>query len=306
VSQLLRRGYKVQGGVRDPDDSGKAGHLYQFVGANNLALIKAELTEPSSLDSLFVGCQVVLHTASPVTGGGDDPEKGFIEPALQGTINVFDAIARSAPTVQTIVLTSSVSSISSNAGLLPETHVYSEADWSPVDRLRELKRWYPLSKTLAEKAAWDHPLVTSGKVKLVVINPGFVVGQITSPKHISGTPSKWLAALKGEWTTIPNRCTIPVDVKDVAKAHIRAFEDPEAQGRYPCVMSTCTHQEVISAFNRIGTFPHLPTTVEDKEFSQGVDLWDCKKAEKLIGGWRSLDETCRDMAESYAAFNLID
>lgn len=110
---------------------------------------------------------------------------------------------------------------------------------------------------MAEKAAWDHELVTSGKgstrlfqilidaVKLVVINPGFVLGRITNKRHATGTPSKWLAALKGEWTHIPNRCTVPVDVEDVARAHIRAFEDDEAEGRYPCVFATVTHQAVI-------------------------------------------------------------
>jgi hypothetical protein len=36
-----------------------------------------------------------------------------------------------------------------------------------------------------------------------------------------------------------------VDVWDIARAHIRAFEDPEAEGRYSCVSGTFTHQEVM-------------------------------------------------------------
>lgn len=82
-----------------------------------------------------------MHTASPVSSPSDDPEKAYVTPALEGTTHVLDAIAKAAPSVKKIVLTSSISSICSNAGLLPETHVYSEADWSPIDRLRELQRW---------------------------------------------------------------------------------------------------------------------------------------------------------------------
>lgn len=176
IRQLLLRGYNVHGTVRDPNDTEKVGHLTSFVGSNNLRLFKAELTDPQSFEEALRDCQVwlqlwcfnqkvVLHTASPVSNPGDtsDPEKAFVTPALEGTTNVLDIISRAAPLVKTIVLTSSVSSISSNAGLLPETHVYSEEDWSPIDRLRELQRWYPLGKTLAEKAAWDHELIKSGK-----------------------------------------------------------------------------------------------------------------------------------------------
>jgi len=174
-----------------------------------------------------------------------------------------------------------------------------------VERLRELNRWYPLGKTLAERTAWEHSLVTSKQVKLVVINPGFVIGAISNPKHGNGTPKKWLSALKGEWTEIPNRGSVPVDVLDVAKAHIRAFEDDEAEGRYACVSGTFTHKEVLDAFHRVGHFPNLPKELEEKPYSQGVDSWNNKKCERLIGGWSTLDQTCRSMAASFIALGLL-
>jgi len=307
VSQLLQRGYIVHGTVRDPEDEGKVGHLKKFVGSENLKLFKAELTESAeAFEEAFRGCQVVIHTASPVTTGNstEAPEKVFIEPALRGTTIVFDAISK-ASGVQTVVLTSSVASVSSNAGLLPETYVYSEKDWSPIDRMRELERWYGLGKTLAEKAAWDHELITSKRAKLVVVNPGYIVGRVTNSRHVAGTPGKWLTALKGEWESIPNRSTVPVDVSDVAKTHIRAFEDPDAEGRYVCVSGTFTHQEVVDAFNRVGAGPALAKPLDTKPYTQGVDLWDSSKCEKLIGGWRTLDQTCRDMAQSYVALGLL-
>lgn len=303
IAQLLMRGYKVHGTVRDPNNIEKVGHLKSFVGSKHLRLFKADLDSSKAFEEAFHDCQIVIHTASPLPFSGAS-ENDLVLPALNGTKNVFDAIAKT-PSVKIVVLTSSVASISTNAGLLPETHVYSEADWSPVDRLRELQKWYPLGKTLAEKAAWDNEIVKSGKVKLRVINPGLVTGAITNKHHASGTSAKWLNALNGEWKAIPNCSTIPVDVHDVAKAHLRAFEDPEAEGRYACVAGTFTNKEVVDALNRIGTFENLQQTVEDSPYKQGVDLWNNRKCEKLIGGFRTLDQTAYAMTESYKALGLI-
>lgn len=62
---------------------------------------------------------------------------------------------------------------------------------------------------------------------------------------------------------------------------------------------------MVDAFNRVGTFEKLPKELEDKPYTQGVDLWNSKKSEKLIGGWRTLDQTCRSMAESFKTLELI-
>jgi len=306
VAQLLSRGYKVNATVRDPHDEEKVGYLKTFLNSHNLRLFKATLDDSHSFDEVFRDCQVILHTASPiVTDPNADPEHAYVTVAVEGTKNVFDAIARSGHSVKTVILTSSVVAVSSNGGLIPETHVFTEKDWSPADRLRELKRWYPLSKTLAEQAAWNHDIVTSKKVKMVVINPGWVIGRVTNKKHVAGTPGKWLSALQGQWKTIPNRGTLPVDVYDVARTHIRAFEDPDAEGRYCCVFGTVHHKEVVDALNRTGKWEKLPSVLDEAPYSQGVDLFNCRKCEILIGGFRSLDQTCYDMAHSYKALGLI-
>jgi len=197
VAQLLSRGYTVHGTVRRPPSQSTTGHLTALPGADRqLKLFEADLLNSKSFDTAFAGCQVVIHTASPVSADPNQPpEIAYVEPAVNGTKNVLNAIARS-PQVKKVVLTSSIAAISSNAGLLPENHVYSDQDWSPVDRLKELGRWYAVGKTLAEKVAWEHELVTSKKVKLVVVNPGFVIGAISNPKHAEGTPKKMARSVK--------------------------------------------------------------------------------------------------------------
>lgn len=43
-----------------------------------------------------------------------------------------------------------------------------------------LKFWYPLAKTLAEKAAWD--FAKEKGLDVVVVNPGMVMGPVIPPR----------------------------------------------------------------------------------------------------------------------------
>jgi nucleoside-diphosphate-sugar epimerase len=299
IRQLLARGYNVVGTVRNIDDIAKTAHLRAFPGASRLRLQNADLMDSATFDGVVADADVVLHTASPLSGT-TDTEEGYCGPAVSGTNNVLNSIARVGKRVRVVVLTSSIASISSNAGALPKTHVYSERDWSPEDRLRELKRYYALSKTLAERAAWDHALVTSGKVKLVTVCPGLVIGPITHPIHASGTAKRWLQFERGEWASTPNRGTVPVDVRDVARAHLRCFESPTANGRYACVWSEIPHQDIVDAYTRVfGSKTPRPPLDTSKPY-EPLDLWDNTKCEQLIGGFLSLDETVSAMSESFA------
>ena|SRR3990167_1074707 len=102
----------------------------------------------------------------------------LLKPAKEGTLNVLRSVAK-APSVKRVIVTSSVAAIAYNGGRLPSDHVYSGADWSHEDYLREKGFWYPLSKTLAEKAAWDFikDLKASGReITLATVNPTLVVG----------------------------------------------------------------------------------------------------------------------------------
>jgi nucleoside-diphosphate-sugar epimerase len=104
----------------------------------------------------------------------------FIPPALNGTLNVFKSIERNA-SVKKVVVTSSVASIAWNGGALPPDHVYTEADWSNAVLLREKGFWYPLSKTVAEQAAWDFVKKlqeANREIELTVVNPTLVLGPL--------------------------------------------------------------------------------------------------------------------------------
>lgn len=61
-------------------------------------------------------------------------------PLLSGTRNVLSSCQKLG--VKRVALTSSTGSVYVNYGTVPADHVYTSADWSPAELLREKQNWY--------------------------------------------------------------------------------------------------------------------------------------------------------------------
>ncbi|KAG9052571.1 methylglyoxal reductase (NADPH-dependent) gre2, partial [Serendipita sp. 407] len=99
----------------------------------------------------------VVHTASPFFTNVTDPQE-LLKPAVQGTLNLLNAVHKLAPNVKRVIITSSFAAmINPKQGNWPG-HVYNEEDWNPVTEEEALTAdgitVYRASKTFAEKAAW--------------------------------------------------------------------------------------------------------------------------------------------------------
>ena len=75
-----------------------------------------------------VDFEAVIHAASPFLDKFDDPNE-LLDPAIKGTTGILKAIAKYAPTVRRVVITSSFASMV-NENKAPE--VYDETCWNPV------------------------------------------------------------------------------------------------------------------------------------------------------------------------------
>ena len=100
VAQLLDKGYTVVAAARNLE---KAAFLSQLPGAQErLRAVRLDLLDGvDTFVSALEGCDAVFHTASPLSGDG---EEGILKPALNGTNNVMLACSRT-PSVKTVVLT---------------------------------------------------------------------------------------------------------------------------------------------------------------------------------------------------------
>ncbi len=227
VREFMKQGYVVRGTVRDSGNPSKVRHLKALPGADGgwLELVEADLESDEGWDRAVDGCRWVQHVASPFPAITPADENDLVRPAVEGTLRVLRAAARSG-TVERVVLTSSVAAIAHGRGT-NHGRVLTEEDWSDPDQCQP----YQKSKTLAERAAWEFvaSLPASGRLELAVINPGFVAGPLLGPEI--GTSGEIVGRLmRRDLPACPEIGFATVDVRDVAIAHRLATETPEAAG----------------------------------------------------------------------------
>ncbi|XP_021771389.1 tetraketide alpha-pyrone reductase 1-like [Chenopodium quinoa] len=229
VKLLLDRGYVVNGTVLSLNDPKEVHHLLTLDGANErLHLFEANLMKEGSFDSAIHGCDGVFHTACPVKLDVSNPQAEMIDPAVKGTLNVLASCAK-VPSIKRVVFTSSMASVLCTGRPLTAETVVDDT-WFSVPELCEKSpmKWYLLSKTFAEQAAWK--FVKEHDIDMVSINPGIVIGPALQPT-INASVAAILNLVNGS-ETYDNGTYGWVHVKDVAEAHILAFETPAASGRY--------------------------------------------------------------------------
>nr|AAM34502.1 cinnamoyl CoA reductase [Eucalyptus globulus]AAT74877.1 cinnamoyl CoA reductase [Eucalyptus globulus] len=254
VKLLLERGYTVRGTVRNPDDP-KNGHLRELDGASErLTLYKGDLMDYESLREAIMGCDGVVHTASPVT---DDPEQ-MVEPAVIGTKNVIVAAAEAK--VRRVVFTSSIGAVTMDPNRGPDV-VVDESCWSDLEFCKSTKNWYCYGKAVAEKAACAE--AKERGVDLVVINPVLVLGPLLQ-STINASIIHILKYLTGSAKTYANSVQAYVHVKDVALAHVLVLETPSASGRYLCAESVLHRGDVVEILAKFFPEYNVPTKCSDE------------------------------------------
>jgi len=218
--------FRVRGTVRGLNEK-KLEPIKTAMGAlfADLEMVEADLLDADSLAKAIVGATFVVHTASPFPLKNPKTADELVKPAVEGTMAVCRACHISK--IKRVVITSSCAAIMDQK---PENSLpsYNEGHWSDTEHQRS-HSFYSLSKTLAEKAAWDFQksLPENERFEIVTICPSLVVGK---PLHAHAGFSSGEVATKiftGEYPVLKIQFPM-VRVEDVALAHIRAVKTPEA------------------------------------------------------------------------------
>jgi nucleoside-diphosphate-sugar epimerase len=225
IAELLKRGYAVRATVRS---LAKEKALQTYIGAaagstERLSVAIADLTRDDGWDAAMWGCDFVLHVASPLGAGGESAQS-LIDAAREGTLRVLRAATKAG--VKRVVLTSSCAAATPTETTADS--ISDEAVWSDPASLAAEP--YRLSKTLAERAAWDF-MATSGEgTELVTILPSAVLGPVLSKDGL-GSVQLIQRMMDGRMPLIPRAGLCIVDVRDLADLHVRAMITPEAAGQ---------------------------------------------------------------------------
>jgi dihydroflavonol-4-reductase len=227
VRELLERGYAVRGTVRGNPSERRYAVLRALEGASErLSLRQIELLDRAGWATAVLGCDAVIHCASPYRLDVRDPERELITPAVGGTRNVIEAAT--AVGVPRVVITSSLAAVTDEP--VPG-RVFTESDWN--DRSSAERNPYYASKAAAERAAWDLEAQAGPGFRLVAIVPAFVLGPSIGPAlNLSAEVVRDLLA--GATPALVDLNWLVTDVRDVALAHVAAMELEAATGRYLC------------------------------------------------------------------------
>ncbi|XP_023930106.1 NADPH-dependent aldehyde reductase ARI1-like isoform X2 [Lingula anatina] len=228
VQQLQEEGYRVRATVRSLDNEEKVQHIRELCPEAKypVELVEADLNNSDCWSSAIKDCTYVIHVASPFPAENPKDENEIIRPAVEGTTSLLKA-CHDARTVKRVVLTSSVAAIAGTFSS-EQNKIFTEDDWTDLTKVDP----YPKSKTLAEKAAWDYVqgLPEEERFGLAVINPAYVMGPVLNNSNFTSMviPKR---LLERSMPAIPKLNFPIVDVRDVARAHIRAMTLPEAEGK---------------------------------------------------------------------------
>ncbi|KAJ8491292.1 hypothetical protein OPV22_013013 [Ensete ventricosum] len=301
VKLLLQRGYTVRASVRDPADPKKTQHLRALEGATErLILFKANLLEGGSFDAVVEGCDGVFHTASPFYHAVTNPQAELIEPAVKGTLNVLASCKKWS--VKKVVVTSSMAAVAYNGKPRTPDVVVDETWFSSPEVCEQQKQWYVLSKTLAEEAAWKFS--KENGIDIVTINPAMVIGPLLQ-STLNTSSAAILNLINGSSSTFPNAAFGWVNVKDVAKAHILAFELPSASGRYCLVERIVHYSELLKIVHELYPAFQLPDKcADDKPFVPVYQV--CKEKFKSLGlDYIPLETSIKETIECLKEKNFI-
>ncbi|MED6172990.1 hypothetical protein PIB30_055171 [Stylosanthes scabra] len=229
----------------------------------------------------------------------NDPQAELLDPAVKGTLNVLQSCVKS-PSVKRVVLTSSISAVLYADRPLTPNAVVDETWFSVADSCSKLERWYSLSKTLAEDEAWK--FAKKNGIDMVSILPSRVAGPLLQPE-VNESVKPILSLING--APFPNRVFGWVNVKDVAIAHIQAYEIPTASGRYLIVERVMHVSELVRILRNL--YPSLQINDECEDDKPFVATYQVskEKAESLGIEFTPLEVTLKETVECFREKNIL-
>ncbi|RAH42905.1 SDR family oxidoreductase [Aspergillus brunneoviolaceus CBS 621.78] len=315
IQRFLAGGYNIRGTVRSAStaETVKSRYPPEYVERLSFAIVP-DIAAPGAFDKAVQNVCGVIHTASPFSLTVSDNETDLLQPAIQGTLNVLDAVSAHGPTVRRVVFTSSFAANLDLTQGLRQGYRYTEADWNPCSYEEakltpDVSLAYCTSKALAERKVWEW-VDSAAKAKpltfdVATICPPWVFGPAL------GDPNKGHNRLNESAETIWNlvngsRAEVPendfmafANVHDVAEAHYQAYTRPEAGGqRFLVAGGRFMYQEACEIIRK--RFPELKDKVPYQEGGSRVETYvaDGSKAQKVLGlRYRNLEDTLVETVE---------
>ena len=225
--ELLNAGYEVLGTVRNNNLVNQTKEtINQHTSIDKLSFVELDLLKDEGWNYAAQGIKYIMHIASPFPFKVSNNRESLLPVAVDGTLRVLNAGLSAG--VEQIIVTSSIVAMFRKPN---RTNPYSfgENDWTDENWVEGVSDYF-LSKTKAERIAWEFMENKGLKNKLTTINPGGVFGDALDKK--GGTSIEYVRQfLKGKFPAAPKWGVLISDVKDVAKSHVACIGNRKVGGR---------------------------------------------------------------------------
>jgi len=305
VRAVLTAGYNVRAAVRSESSIERMKGVHAPYISQLSFVVVPDMTSPGAFDEAVKGVTGIMHTASPFVLSPKNNEKELLEPAVNITLGVLESAVVHGSTVTRVVLTSSFASILDLGQGYRPGYTYTEADWNPISyaeaSVADGPTAYCASKKLAEEAAWKFMNEKKPPFSLSTICPPWVFGPSLAPlaslTHLNESTEAIYKFI--------NSKSIPdvdfggfADVRDVALAHLSAYEKPEAAGKRFLVGNHFDYQTAADGIR--AKLPQLKDRVPEGTPGAGFDVYkvDGSYAAKVLGiQYTPLEDTMKDTVE---------
>ena len=225
--ELLNSGYEVLGTVRDNNLIEQTKEtLRKYASIDKLSFVELDLLKDDGWDDSAKGCKYIIHIASPFPMKVSNNRELLLPVAVDGTLRVLNAGLNAG--VEQIIKTSSIVAMFRKPNR-SNPYSFGENDWTDENWVEGVNDYF-LSKTKAEKAAWELMEKKGLKSKLTTICPGGVFGDALDKK--GGTSIEYVRQfMAGKFPAAPKFAVLISDVKDIAKAHVACIGNNKVGGR---------------------------------------------------------------------------
>ena len=177
--ELLNSGYEVLGTVRNNNLIEQTKEtLSKYTSIDKLSFVELDLLKDDGWNEAAKECKYIMHVASPFPMKVSNNRDSLLPVAVDGTLRVLNAGLNA--DVEQIIITSSIVAMFRKPNR-SNPYSFGENDWTDVNWIEGVSDYF-LSKTKAERAAWDFMESKGLKNKLTSINPGGVFGDALDKK----------------------------------------------------------------------------------------------------------------------------
>lgn len=255
--QLLNKGYKVTGTVRDlrRADEIKAIIKKHSPNIEHLTIVEADLNDAAKWTELTKNTDFVQHIASPFPRVLPKHESELIEPAMNGVLNIMKSAV--ANNVKRVVITSSVAAVVYGKSKNELNTTFTENDWTDESNKKDSTPYFR-SKTIAEKAAWNFIKSNPG-LELVTVLPGAILGPVLE-EDFGTSANIVIKAIDGSMPAVPKIGVEIIDVRSVADLLIKAMELPQAnRQRYLASSGYLSFKSIAGILKKEYPFRKIPS-----------------------------------------------